>query len=284
MKIRIRKIRFTRVLLYMVVLALLVFTTMPLVYLVSTAFKPLDELFVFPPVFITTRPTMANFKELLSALNNSTVPFTRYFFNSVVVTFASVGGSLLVCSMGAFSLCKMQLPGKKIIFNIIVASLMIAPPAAAIINYIIIDKMHLVNTYWAILLPSFAGSYYFFLLKQNIQELPNELIEAAKIDGCATWKIYSKIVMPLSKPALATVFVFSFVNTWNNYNSVMLYIHDEALKTLPLALAMLQGGNGQIARKGAFGAAALLTTAPVIIIFLIMQSKVVKTMAHSGIK
>jgi ABC-type glycerol-3-phosphate transport system permease component len=161
---------------------------------------------------------------------------------------------------------------------------MIAPPAAAIINYIILERLGLINTYWAILLPSFAGSYYFFLLKQCFQELPNELIEAAKIDGCESWRIYTKIVMPLSKPALSTVLVFSFVNNWNNYNSVMLYIHDEALKTLPLALAMLQGGAGQIARQGAFGAAALLTTAPVIIIFLIMQSKVVKTMAHSGIK
>jgi ABC-type glycerol-3-phosphate transport system permease component len=264
--------------------ALISFTSMPLVYLVSTAFKPIDELFVFPPVFITTRPTMANFNELLTALSNSTVPFTRYFFNSVVVTAATVCGSLLVCSMGAYSLSKLKLPFKRLIFNIIVASLMIAPPAAATINYIILQRLHLVNTYWAILLPSFAGSYYFFLLKQCFQELPNELIEAAKIDGCESWRIYTKIIMPLSKPALSTVFVFSFVNNWNNYNSVMLYIHDEALKTLPLALAMLQGGAGQIARQGAFGAAALLTTAPVIIVFLIMQSKVVKTMAHSGIK
>lgn len=265
-------------------ICLVSFTALPLVYLVSTAFKPVDELFVFPPVFITKRPTLANFNELLLAMNSSDVPFTRYLFNSIVVTVLTVGGAVVVCSMAAFSLTKLKLPFAKLIFNIIVASLMIAPPAAAIINYIIINKLGWINTYWAIIIPKMAGSYYFFLLKQNFQELPNELIEAAKIDGCVHWKIYTKIVIPLSKPALATIIVFSFVASWNDYYSALIYINDQALKTLPLALQMLQGGAGQVARAGAFGAAALLTTAPTIIIFLILQSKVVKTMAHSGIK
>lgn len=277
-------IKFSRVMVYVFMIVLVAFTAMPLVYLVSTAFKPIDELFVFPPVFITKRPTMANFSELFLAMSSSTVPFTRYLFNSIVVTTLSVGGSVLVCSMAAFALTKLRLPFANFIFNVIVAALMIAPPAAAIINYIIINKFGWINTYWAIIIPKLATPYYFFLLKQNFQELPNELIEAAKIDGCVHWRIYTHIVLPLSKPALATIVMFAFVASWNDFYSVLIYINDQALKTLPLALQMLQGGAGQVARAGAFGAAALLTTAPTIIIFLVLQSKVVSTMAHSGIK
>lgn len=284
MRIAKTHISFSRILVYVFMIVLVAFTAMPLVYLVSTAFKPIDELFVFPPVFITKRPTMANFSELFLAMSSSTVPFTRYLFNSIVVTTLTVGGSVLVCSMAAFSLTKLRLPFAKFIFNVIVAALMIAPPAAAIINYIIINKFGWINTYWAIIIPKLAAPYYFFLLKQNFQELPNELIEAAKIDGCVHWRIYTHIVLPLSKPALATIVVFSFVASWNDFYSVLIYINDQALKTLPLALQMLQGGAGQVARAGAFGAAALLTTAPTIIIFLVLQSKVVSTMAHSGIK
>lgn len=278
------KIKPSRIIVFVIMIILVTFSALPLIYLVSSAFKPLDEMFVFPPVFITKRPTMANFSELLTALNSSSVPFTRYFFNSIVVTTASVLGAVFVCSLAAYAMTKLRLPFAKAIFNIIVASLMISPPAAAIINFILINAMGLRNNYLALIIPKLAGSYFFFLLKQSFQELPNEIIEAAKIDGCEYWKIYTKIIIPLSKPALATVLVFAFVGTWNDYSSVLLYIDKQSLKTLPLALAMLQGGAGQIARQGAFAAAALLTTIPTIIIFLIGQSKVIKTMAHSGIK
>lgn len=283
-KMRRGKLKPGRLAVYIFMILVVAFTSMPLIYLISTAFKPIDELFVFPPVFITRRPTLDNFKELFTALTSSTVPFTRYLFNSLFVTTCQVFGSLLVCSMAAFAITKLKMPFAKAIFNVIVASLMIAPPASAIINYIIINKLGWINTYWALIIPKLATPYYFFLLKQCFQDLPNELIEAARVDGCVHWQIYTKIVVPLSAPALATVVVFSFVGSWNDFYTALIYINDQALKTLPLALQMLQGGAGQVARQGAFGAAALLTTAPTIIIFVCLQSKVVKTMAYSGIK
>ena len=125
---------------------------------------------------------------------------------------------------------------------------------------------------------------YFFLMKQNMETIPDALIESARLDGCSNFGIYRKIVMPLSGPVLATVVVFAFVASWNDYYSPLIYINTDVLKTLPLALNMLQGGAGQVARAGAMAAATMLTTLPTIIVFVACQSKVVKTMAHSGIK
>lgn len=265
--------------------ALVSFTALPLVYMVSTAFKPLDELFLFPPRFFVMKPTMRNFTELIGAMESSTVPFTRYFFNSFITSVASVIGTVVVCSMAAYSLTKMKMPYKNTIFNIIVATLMFSPPVTQISNYLLINKLGMINTYWALIVPKLAGSMYFFLLKQNFDSiLPNQILEAARIDGANEWQSFIKVAMPIMKPATSTVVVFSFVANWNDYFGPLVYINKQAFKTLPLALQMLQGGLGQVARQGAFAAATLLTTAPTIIVFLIMQSRVIKTMAHAGIK
>ncbi len=278
------KFSLSKLFLYIFLIALVSFTALPLVYLVSSAFKPLDELFLFPPRFFVKRPTFNNFTELLTAVSSSTVPFTRYFFNSAFVSMASVGMSVIVCSMATYSITKLKLPFAKMFFNLIVAALMFSPPAAAISNYILVNKLGMMNTYWALIIPKVAGSYYFFLMRQNFILIPDVIVESARIDGCNPWKIYTKIIMPLSKPVLATITVFSFVANWNDFHSPLIYINKQALKTLPLALQMLQGGAGQVARSGAMAAAALLTTAPTIIVFVFMQSKVINTMAHTGIK
>ena len=269
---------------YIFMIALVTFTGMPLVYLVVSAFKPVDELFVFPPRFFVRNPTLSNFKDLLAVMDNSTVPFSRYFLNSVVVTVVTVFLTVFICCLGAFALTKLHFPCKNLVFGIIVASLMFSPPVAQLSNYLLVNELHLMNTLWALIIPKLAGSYYFFLLRQNLIQLPDALLEAARIDGCSIMQLFFKIVLPLMKPAIATVVVFAFVANWNDFYAPLVYINKQALKTLPLALQMLQGGAGQVARSGAFAAAALLTTAPTIIVFLIMQSKVVKTMAHTGFK
>ena len=274
----------SRILLYLFMLLLVAFTALPLVYLVVTAFKPIDELFLFPPRFWVKNPTLSNFSELFTAVSSNTVPFTRYFFNSVLVTSASVVASVFVCSLGTYAMTKMELPFKNGIFTIIVAALAFSAPAGQITSYIIVNSLGMMNTYWALIIPKIATAYYFFLMKQNFEQIPNALIESAKLDGCGSMGIYWRIVMPLSKPVIATVVVFAFVANWNDFYSPLIYINKQVLKTLPLALQMLQGGVGQVARSGAMAAATFVTTLPTIIIFVIMQSKVVKTMAHTGIK
>ena len=270
---------------YIFMLGLVAFTALPLWFLIVQAFKPLDELFLFPPRFYVKNPTFRNFSDLVIAMDSSAVPFLRYFFNSVVVSVAAVVGTVLVCSLAAYSLTKLPLTGKKQIFNVIVATLMFSAPVTQISNYLIINGLGWINTYWALIIPKLATPMYFFLMKQNFDSvLPNELLEASKIDGSGEWRTFWKIAMPIMKPAWSTVIVFSFVANWNDFASPLVYINKEALKTLPLALQLLQGGLGQVARTGAFNAAMLLTTAPTIVVYLIMQAKVMKTMAHAGIK
>lgn len=278
------KIKLNDIILYLFMTALVVFTALPLVYLAVSAFKPLDELFLFPPRFFVQRPTLSNFSELLAAMDSSTVPFTRYFFNSVFVSIVTVVLAVYVCSLATYAMTKMKLPFKDLIFSVVVATLMFSPSVTQISSYIIVTKLHMVNTVYALIVPKIAGSYFFFLLKQNMQEIPDALLESAKLDGCGHFKIYTSIILPLSKPILATVVVFAFIASWNDFYSPLIYINKQALKTLPLALQMLQGGVGQVARSGAMAVATLLSTAPTIIVFLLMQSKVVKTMAHTGIK
>lgn len=278
------KIRVPMVLLYLALIALVSFTSMPLVYLISTAFKPLNELFVFPPEFFVKHPTMKNFSELFLALSGNSVPFLRNIFNSIFVSIVTVAGTIIVCSMGAFAMTKLKLPFSSKIYSIIIATLMFSAPVTQLTNYIIIQEFHLMNTLWALILPKVAGSFFLFLLVQNFNVVPDALLEAAKIDGCTYWGLFFKMMMPMTRPAWATAVVFAFIASWNDYTGPMLYIQTQSLKTLPLALQLLQGGTGQVARTGAFGAAALLTTLPTIIVFVFMQSKVINTMSNSGIK
>ena len=279
-----KKLTVSKVMLTLFMLLLVAFTVLPLIYLVSSAFKPLDELFLFPPRFFVKRPTLANFSELLLAIDGASVPFSRYFFNSLFVSAISVGISVVVCSMATYAMTKLRLPFAGFIFSFIVATLMFSPPVAQLSNYVLVNKLGMMNTYWALILPKAAGSYYFFLMRQNIMLIPDAIVESAKIDGCSAWGIYIRMILPLSKPVLATIVVFAFVSIWNDFYSPLIYINEESLKTLPLALQMLQGGVGQVARSGAMAAAALITVAPTVILFTIMQSKVVNTMAHTGIK
>ena len=279
-----RLLKPNKIITYLLMTALVAFTALPLVYLVVTAFKPIEELFLFPPRFFVQNPTLSNFSELLSAMDSSVVPFTRYFANSVFVSMATVFLAVSVSSLAAYSMTKMKLPFADVIFTVIITTLMFSPAVTQISSFVIVNQLHMVNTTAALIIPRIAGAYSFFLLKQNMSQIPDALLESAKIDGCSYFGIYAKIVMPLSTPALATVAVFAFIANWNDFHSPLIYINRQALKTLPLALQMLQGGAGQVARTGAMAAATFVFTIPTILVFLFMQSKVIKTMVHSGIK
>lgn len=279
-------ITFARVLLYLVMLLLVSFTVLPLVYLVNTAFKPLDELFVYPPTFFVKNPTTKNFTDLVVSLGSSTVPFTRYLFNSIIITTIIVIGTVMVSSMGAYSLVKFKPPGGQALFNLILIALMFSPHVTKIPSYMVVNKLHLINTYWALILPGVAVAYNIFLIKQFMEQYPDELLEAARIDGAGEFRIFLQMVMPALKPATATLVVFSFVNNWNDYFSPLIYVTSQAMKTLPLALQTISGGAGTMAtgRAGAVAAATFVMTVPTVVIFVIMQGKVMETMVYSGIK
>lgn len=279
-------ITFARVALYTIMLLLVCFTVLPLVYLVSTAFKPLDELFLYPPRFFVTNPTTKNFSDLVVSLGSSTVPFTRYAFNSVVITAAIVICTVIVSALGAYSLVKFKPVGGNFLFNLILIALSFSAHVTKIPSYMVVNGLGLINTYGALILPSIAVAYNIFLLKQFVEQFPDDLIEAARIDGAGEFRIFIQMVIPALKPALATLVVFSFVNNWNDYFSPLIYVTSQAMKTLPLALQTIGGGAAgmSVGRAGAVAAASFLMTCPTVIIFTIMQGKVMETMTYSGIK
>lgn len=274
------------VLLTLFVIALTAFAALPLIYLISCAFKPIDEILRFPPLFIVRKPTLANFKSLFLSLSSTTVPFLRYVFNSLMVTVVTVAASVIICSMGAFGLVKHHPFGARRIMDLVIVALMFSPYVTQIPNYLLVINLGLNNSYGALILPKVAVAYNFFLMERFMGQIPNQILEAARIDGAEERHIFWQIVMPLLKPAWSTLIVFAFVASWNDGFSPLVYIQNQAMKTLPLAMQTISGGTGvsDLGRMGAAMAAALITTLPTIIIFVIMQGRVIQTMAYSGIK
>ena len=283
-KPKLTKVQMSQVMLLLLMAVLVVFTSTPMIAMICRAFMPLEELYIYPPRIIVRNPTLQNFSDLLTSLSASVVPFTRYIFNSLFTTGSAVFLSVLVCCMGAYGLVKFKPIGSNAIFAVILAALMFSNHVTQIPNYMVVNAMGLINSYLSLIIPKVAVAYNFFLVKQFAEQLPDSILEAARIDGCGEFQTFWKIAMPLLKPAWSTLAVFSFVNNWNDYFSPLIFINRNAMKTLPLALQTMAGGAGVVARAGTVGAATLLTTAPAIIVFVIMRGKVMQTMTYSGIK
>ena len=257
-----------------------VFMALPLVYVIVNAFKPLDEIFMFPPRFFVRNPTMNNFSELYIVLADSWVPFSRYVFNTLFITATGTLFHVLFASMAAFALCKIDLPGKNLLFFIVVNSLMFTPAVTGVPNYMIMTHLRLTDTYWSIILPVVGGSMGLFLMKQFMSTVPDALIEAAKIDGAHQMTIFWRVVMPQVKPAWLTLVIFCVQNLWNANGGV--YIYTEHMKTLPYALSQIVGGG--IARTGVASTVSLIMLVVPVCTFILTQSNIVETMASSGIK
>lgn len=252
----------------------------PLVYIANAAFKPIGEIFLFPPKLFVQNPTMNNFFDLSVIIADLNVIFSRYLFNTVVITVLGTGGTVLIGSMAAFPLAKYKFPGSKLMSNIIVYSLMFNSSVTAIPNYIIMTKLHMVNSYWAVILPVVGGTFGLYLMQNFIVQVPDELIEAAKMDGMSEFKVFFKIIMPLSKPAWITLIILSFQSFWGNTGGTFLY--SERLK--PVSYMLSQVVSGGISRTGAASAVTLIMMLVPITVFVISQSNVLETMATSGLK
>ena len=252
----------------------------PIIYAVSSALKPLDELFKVPPKIFAQHPTLDNFSDLFVTMGKSWVTFTRYLFNTVFITFVGTAGHLIIATMGAFVLAKYEFPGNQTFFKVVTVAMMFTGWVTAIPNYLILNKLGWIDTYWAIIIPAFASPMGLFLMKQFMEGLPTALIEAAKIDGANEWTVFSKIVMPNVKPAWMTLIIFSVQGLWNNQAST--YIYSEEKKTLVFALQQIQSGG--IARTGQGAAVLVVVMIVPIIIFVFSESQILETMASSGLK
>ena len=263
-----------------VILIFAVFTALPMVYAICNAFKPLDEIFMFPPRFFVRNPTLDNFKDLFLLMAQSWVPFSRYIFNTLFITVVGTVGHVVIASMAAYVLEKHKFPGGKAFFNIVVISLMFSPVVTAIPNYLVMAKLNWLDTYLALVVPAFGYSLGLFLMKQFMVTVPDSLLESARIDGASEFRIFWQIAMPCVKPAWLTLVIFSFQSLWNSTGGT--FIYREELKTLPYALNQILSGG--FARAGVGAAVVFIMMIIPIIMFIVTQSNVIQTMATSGFK
>ncbi len=258
-----------------------VFMLFPLVYVINNAFKPMDELFMFPPNFFVRNPTLDNFTNISVLMSQSWIPFSRYVFNTVFITVAATFFHIIFASLAAYVLEKRDFPGAKPIFKVMEVSLLFTTTATAIPNYIIMSKLGMIDTYWALIVPYIGSSMGLYLMKQHLSStVPNALLEAARIDGASELKIFRSIVMPLAKPAWLTMMLFAVQTMWSQQGASQIF--KEAYK--PLTYALNQIVTGGVARAGAGAAVQLIIITPPILLFVLIQTQVLDTMASSGMK
>ncbi|UUX34991.1 carbohydrate ABC transporter permease [Fundicoccus culcitae] len=285
MKINPKRFHRSQLKFYAVLIPLAIFMGLPIVFIFNHAFKPIDELFAFPPTFIVQNPTWQNFRNLFSSANSNATPMLRYLFNSIVVCSVVVVLTIIVGTMAGYALSKKEFRGKYVISEINTLALMFVSTAVAIPRYLVIENLGLINTFWAHILPALAMPVGLFLIKQFIDQIPDEIIEAAVVDGATDLTIYFRIILPMIKPAIATVAILAFQATWNNVEVSDLYINNEELKTFAFYMSTLSSQQGNtVAGQGMSAAAALIMFVPNLVIFIFMQKQVMDTMAHSGIK
>jgi len=255
---------------------------LPMVYVVANAFKPLSELWIFPPRFFVYNPTGKNFSDLVELMNTSTVPFSRYIFNTVFIAICGTAGNVLLSSCCAYVFARRRMVGGKTYFGIVRYALMfVGGSVTAIPNFLVMSSLGWIDTYWSYIIPAMGTSMGLYLMKQFMEQMvPVEVIEAARIDGCGEMKILFRIVMPMVKSGWVTLIIFSFQGLWNTGGTN--YIYEESLKTFNYAMSQITAAG--ITRAGVSAAASLLMMIVPITVFLIAQSNVLETMSTSGMK
>ncbi len=260
---------------------LAVFSAVPLVLSIGMSFKPLNELYMFPPKLMPVVPSFDSYRTLLNLMTSTWIPFTRYFFNTIFITIVGTIGHVLVASAAAYPLAKGHFRGRNIINTAVMFSLMFVTTINDIANYLIISVLGWTDTYAAIIVPMLGAPLGLFIMRNYISAaIPDSLLESAKLDGCNEMQSYFKIVMPLIRPAWLTVGILMFQQTWSQPHT--LYIYSEKYKTLPYAISQITSGS--LIKAGAAQAGAVLMLLVPAVIFIISQTKIVNAMATSGIK
>jgi ABC-type glycerol-3-phosphate transport system permease component len=256
------------------------FMVMPFVFAISNSLKPMEEFFVYPPKIIVNNPTFDNFKNLFSIAANSWVPFSRYILNTVIITILGTTGNVMISSICAYAICKIRFPGSKLLFKVVVLSLMFSPMVTAIPNYLIISRLGFIDTYAAIIVPAFQSTLGLYLMTQFMESINDAILESARVEGANEFTIFIKIALPQVRPAFLTIIILSVQSLWNTSSST--FIYSEQLKTLPAAMSQI--ATAGIARAGVGAAASILMVSVPIITFVLAQKNIIQTMTSSGMK
>lgn len=261
-----------------------IFMGLPIVYIFNHAFKPLVELFEWPPRFFVQNPTFDNFIDLFAVTSSTGIPMSRYLFNSLIITTLTVFASIVIGSLAGFALSKLEFRFKTSILWINNIAIMFVGAAVSIPRYLVIEKLGLIDSFWVHIIPGLAIPVGLFLIKQFIDQIPRDLIEASRVDGANNLQIYWYVILPLIKPAIATIAIVAFQGVWNNTEVSNLFINDESLKTFAFYMTTLTTTGNAVAGQGMAAAASLIMFIPNLVIFVILQKNVMNTMIHSGIK
>lgn len=254
---------------------------LPMVYAVCQSLKPLDEIFVFPPKFFVVNPSFDNFRELFRTMSESWVPFSRYVFNTILISVVGTLGNVLLSSYAAYAIAKIRFPGRETLFAIVRTSLMFNATVTSISNFLIMSALGWVDKYYAVIVPAFCTSFGLYLMKQFMETSVNDsVLESARLEGASENKIFWKIAMPMVKPAWATLILFAFKDLWNS--GANLYIYSEQLKTLNYAISQLVTAG--IERSGVSAASTVIMMIVPILVFIVSQNSVIQTMSSAGMK
>lgn len=272
-----------KILAYMIPICIIML--LPIIFIVMNAFKPVDELFAYPPRLYVKNPTFQNFIDLFSLTSQTNIPMSRYLFNSIIYTVITVVTTIYISACAGYVLSKKKFKAKHVLFKINQMALMFVPVAVQIPRYFVMVYTGLTDNLFANILPLLATPTSVFLVKQFMDQLPDALIEAAVIDGAGDITIMRKIVMPMIKSPLATVAILSFSSAWNATEASTYYINNDSLKNFAFYVSTLSNATGNVvAGAGVSAAATLIMLLPSLILFIVMQSRVMNSMAHSGIK
>jgi multiple sugar transport system permease protein len=250
----------------------------PFIWMLSSSLKDTGQIFQFPPTIFPNPVIWDNYQKAVNF-----IPFLRYLGNTLIICTGAIIGNVLSASLVAYSLGVLRWNGRDHLFKILIASMLLPPQVTMVPVFVIFRSLGMIDTYWPLILPSFFGAPFFiFLLRQFFLGIPQELTEAARIDGCSEFGIYWRVVVPLSVPALATVVLFSFIWTWTDFLTPLIYLQDQNKFTLSLGLQQFQESNR--AEWGMLMAAATLITLPIIALFFAAQKTFIEGIVTTGLK
>ncbi|MET9062533.1 MULTISPECIES: carbohydrate ABC transporter permease [Streptomyces] len=264
--------------LYLPLTGALFIMLVPFLWMLSGSFKPEADIRKVPPVLVPTDPTTANYAELFDNLD-----FIGMFTNSLLVALSVTAGNLLFCSMLGYALAKLEFRGRKAVFTLVLATLMVPGLVTFVPLYVLTTNLGLTDSLLGLILPFLAGPFGVFLMRQFIGSLPDELIDAARMDGCGEIAIFRRIILPMTKPALATLGIITFLGSWNNFLWPLVVAQNEDQYTLPVGLALVSSGQ-DFTRYGVLLAGAAVVLVPVLVVFLLFQRHFVAGIATTGLK
>lgn len=280
-EVRLSRSRGGTIAIFLFLVLICCFMALPVIYAILQSIKPIEEYYIFPPRFFVQNPTLQNYRDILTLADNLWVPFSRYVFNTLFVSVAGTAVYVVISLMAGYALAKSKIRAMGVISNIIVWGLLFTDAAVVAVQYLIVVKLGIYNTYLALILPALSNTMGVFLMQQFIQtNISDSILEAARIDGAGEFTILFRVVAPSVKAGWITVLIFQFQSFWNNNLQNMSY--SEELKQLSAVLQNISVGN--IARAGSGSAVVVLMMIPMLVIFIWSQRSIMDTMAHSGLK